>query len=263
MMFSVEPIIADGYCSETFYSSQSTAESEATSANAAATLLNWTKDREHIVYQVEGETATQTLNEFSEDSIIRFRALDSANPDDCFQGSIAQVTYSELKESFDMQGATIGALEATFTDNTDMMVCAADGSACLSVTPRCEKRGGGIVGLGLVGTDADERLIGTDEADKINGAGGNDVIIGGMGTDTIDAGEGSDIVYASAVDNIRGGEGGDLIIVRGVYGPSDFFQLLDFKEGDVVRFENDVGFVDVPFEEVEAGVGIGSGGKEN
>ena len=82
-------MIEAGYCPAAFYDAQDVAESSARMANDLLTALNWTKDRQHIVYQAEGETTVQTINQFSRGEVIRFRALDSDNPGDCFLGSIA------------------------------------------------------------------------------------------------------------------------------------------------------------------------------
>ena len=73
---------------------------------------------------------------------------------------------------------------------------------------------------------SNKKLRGTAAADQLTGTKGNDRIFGFDGDDLIASGEGR--------DKVRGGTGDDTFVT--VNGGRGFVKVLDFEEGDVIKF---------------------------
>ena len=73
---------------------------------------------------------------------------------------------------------------------------------------------------------ANKTLRGTDSADRLTGTTGNDRIFGFAGDDVIASGVGR--------DKVKGGAGDDTFVT--VNGGKGFVKVLDFEEGDVIKF---------------------------
>ena len=73
---------------------------------------------------------------------------------------------------------------------------------------------------------AKKTLRGTDSADRLTGTTGNDRIFGFAGDDVIASGVGR--------DKVKGGAGDDTFVT--VNGGKGFVKVLDFEEGDVIKF---------------------------
>lgn len=81
----------------------------------------------------------------------------------------------------------------------------------------------------ITGADGADLIVGFAGDDTLSGGAGDDLIIGGIGSDTIDGGLGDDVIIDLDADQLTGGDGKDVFMVRGGASLADSATITDFE----------------------------------